>query len=376
MAHKNKDDLIKFLSNHEELSNDQLSDINAILQRSKSAKTVSTKFSVSMFDAKSYDSKVFIERNANRLSLTMHSVSLNKETALLAKGSDAVCIFVNDVCSREVIERLSIYGIKLIALRCAGFNNVDLEACREFGISVVRVPAYSPHAVAEHTIALMLMLNRNLHKAYMKNRSGQFTLDGLVGFDMFGKTVGIIGTGKIGECVIDILLGFGCKVLAYDKYPKPHLFENKPVSYVELDVLLRESDIISLHAPLLEDTHHCINAQSIEMMKDGCIIINTSRGGLVDSQALIQGLKTKKIKAAGLDVYEEEADIFFQDKSNDVIDDDVFSRLLSFNNVVITSHQAFLTAEALNNIADTTIENMLSFASGQRGSELDNSVLD
>ena len=267
-------------------------------------------------------------------------------------------------------------GVQLIALRCAGFNNVDLRACQQQQINVVRVPAYSPYAVAEHTVALILMLNRRLHQAYLRNRAGYFVLDGLTGFDMRGKTVGVIGTGQIGRCLVDILLGFGCRVLAFDKFPNAELTDRPNVQYVDLDQALAESDIISLHVPLFPDTHHLVNTDSIAKMKDGVMLINTSRGGLVDTRALIDGLKSGKIGAAGLDVYEEEAGIFFNDLSVKVLTDDVLARLMTFNNVVVTSHQAFLTHEALANIADTTMMNLEEFAQGKRGAELTNAVMD
>lgn len=329
---------------------------------------------VAFFDAKPYDTDIFQERiklaQKAAVNLCCHTIALNEESAALAKGSKVVCLFVNDQCNERIVEKLASYGVELIAMRCAGYNNVDLDACKKYGIDVVRVPAYSPHAVAEHAVALMLMLNRNLHRAYMRNRSGQFILDGLVGFNMYKKTVGIVGTGQIGQCVVDILLGFGCRVLAYDLYPNKALLEHENVEYVDLHVLFENSEIISLHAPLTPDTHHCINQKTIASMKDNCMIINTSRGGLIDTKALINGLKSGKVGFAGLDVYEEEADIFFHDMSGKVLDDDVFARLLSFPNVVVTSHQAFLTKEALTNIADTTLANIAEYTSGKRADQL------
>lgn len=336
--------------------------------------TKDKKLKVAMFDAKSYDLDAFRKINNNEIDIQAHQVPLNQRTAILAKGCKIVCVFVNDRVDKQVIAELKRLGVELIALRCAGFNNVNLAACKQNNIDVVRVPAYSPQAVAEHALALMLMLNRNLHKAYLRNRSGQFVLDGLVGFNMYQKTVGVVGTGKIGKCVIDILLGFGCKVLAYDKYPQDEISNCANVKYVEFPTLLSQSDIITLHAPLLDETYHCIDDASIETMKAGVMLINTSRGGLVDTSALIRGLKTGKISAAGLDVYEEEANIFFKDMSNQILNDDVFARLMSFSNVVVTSHQAFLTHEALSNIADTTISNILAYKSGKRGEDLPNNV--
>jgi D-lactate dehydrogenase len=237
-------------------------------------------------------------------------------------------------------------------------------------MSVVRVPAYSPYAVAEFTVALMMMLNRRLHHAYIRNRSGNFQLEGLTGFDMHGKTVGVVGTGKIGQCVIDILLGFGCHILAYDKYPNNEIAELADVEYTGLEPLLRRSDIITLHVPLFLETYHVINRAAIDRMKDGVMLINTSRGGLVDTKALIDALKVGKVGAAGLDVYEEEAGIFFHDMSDKVLTDDVLARLMTFNNVVVTSHQAFLTREALANIAETTLDSVREFADGKRGGEM------
>ena len=248
---------------------------------------------VALFDAKSYDIKSFEDRNHERFAIHALRTSLTRETAYAAAGFRVVCIFVNDTCDAEVVEALASLGVELIALRCAGFNNVDLKACQQRNISVVRVPAYSPYAVAEHTVALMLMLNRQLHQAYQRNRAGYFVLEGLTGFDMRGKTVGVIGTGKIGQCTIEILLGFGCRILAFDKFPNPQLQTRDGVRYVELDELLRESDIITLHVPLFAETYHLIDAAAISQMKDGVMLINTSRGGLVDTRALIDGLKSQ-----------------------------------------------------------------------------------
>lgn len=334
----------------------------------------SGRLKVAMFDAKSYENDPFDRENRDRFSIHRFPASLNVETAQLARGFKAICIFVNDRCDAEVIEILASLGVELIALRCAGFNNVDLEACAEAGISVVRVPAYSPYAVAEHTVGLMLTLNRRLHHAWNRNRSGYFVLDGLTGFDMYGKTAGVVGSGKIGVCTANILLGMGCRVLAYDKFPNPEFESREGVEYVELDRLFRESDIITLHLPLFPETHHVINADSIATMKNGVMLINTSRGGLVDANALIDGLKSRKIGSAGLDVYEEEAGIFFHNLSDDLIPDDVLARLMTFNNVIVTSHQAFLTREALANIASTTFDNLSEYLDGKRGSSLTNGV--
>jgi D-lactate dehydrogenase len=329
---------------------------------------------VAFFDARPYDVESFDARNDGRFNLHYVGAPLDCETVSAAIGYKAVCIFVNDSADARVVGELASRGVELIALRCAGFNNVDLEACKKSGVNVVRVPEYSPYAVAEHSVALMLMLNRRLHQAYIRNRAGAFVLDGLTGFDMRGKTAGLLGTGKIGRAVAEILLGFGCRVLAYDKFPDESLAAREGARYVELDELIRESDLISLHVPLFPETHHLIDAATIDRMKRGVLLINTSRGGLVDTRALIEGLKSGKIGAAGLDVYEEEAGVFFRDFSTEVLTDDVLARLLTFPNVVVTSHQAFLTHEALREIAETTLANLAEFASGKRGEQLTNAV--
>jgi len=269
-------------------------------------------------------------------------------------------VFVNDQLNADVIEALYGFGVRLIALRCAGFNNVDLDAANKFEIKVVRVPAYSPYSVAEHTVALILALNRKIYKAYHRVREGNFALDGLLGYDLNGRTVGIIGTGKIGEVVTKIMKGFGCNILAYD------LFQNKScldmgVKYIPLENLFKESDIITLHCPLTRETHHIIDSNSLDKMKKGVVLINTSRGALIDTKAVIKALKSGKVGALGLDVYEEEADLFFEDLSNLIIQDDIFARLLTFPNVVITGHQAFFTKEALDGIALTTLDNITEF---------------
>lgn len=363
---------------------DQLSGINetqfeAISQALNLAKTEpgrdeTGKAKIAMFDAKHYDTVSFLKENQERFAIDAITTPLNEQSAALAKGYKIVCIFVNDLCNAAVVKQLASIGVELIALRCAGFNNVDLAACEKAGIDVVRVPAYSPHAVAEHAVALMLMLNRKLHRAYLRNKSGQFVLDGLVGFDMYGKTVGVVGTGKIGQCVIDILSGFGCHILAFDKFPDESLSAKHKLEYTSMEELQKRSDIITLHAPLTDETKHIINAESIESMKTGVMLINTSRGALVDTVALIKGLKCGKIDSAGLDVYEEEADIFFHDLSGQVMQDEVFARLMTFDNVVVTSHQAFLTKEALANIAQTTLDNVEEYLAGKRNQTLTNRV--
>ncbi|MHB8865152.1 MAG: 2-hydroxyacid dehydrogenase [Pirellulaceae bacterium] len=327
---------------------------------------------VTVFDAKARDVESLDAANRGRFLLHYVRATLNPDTAHAAEGSKVACVFVNDQCDAQVIERLASLGVELLALRCAGFNHVDVQACASHHVDVVRVPAYSPHAVAEFTVALMLMLNRRIHHAYARNRTGNFVLDGLTGFDMHGKTVGVIGTGKIGQCAVDILLGFGCHILAFDKHPPRQ--PRPQVTYVELDRLFSESDIITLHVPLFEDTYHLINGSAIERMKPGVMLINTSRGGLLDARALIEGLKSGKIGSAGLDVYEEEAGIFFHDMSDKVMTDDVLARLMTFNNVIVTSHQAFLTREALANIAETTLANIDEYVGGKRGAALTHSV--
>lgn len=329
---------------------------------------------IAMFDARSYDLQSFEQSNRDRFVIHPIRAALSEATVHAAAGCKVACIFVNDCCDAGVVQAFAALGVQLVALRCAGYNNVDLAACHRHNISVVRVPAYSPHAVAEHTVALMLMLNRHLHQAYMRNRAGYFVLDGLTGFDMRGKTVGVIGTGQIGRCVVEILLGFGCHVLAYDVFPDEKLSAREGVSYVSLETLLEASDIVTLHVPLFSETYHLIDAAAIERMKKGVMVINTSRGGLLDTRALINGLKSEKIGSAGLDVYEEEAGIFFHDMSDKILSDDVLARLMTFNNVVITSHQAYLTHEALKNIAETTLANIEEFAAGRRGGELTNAV--
>lgn len=318
---------------------------------------------IAFFDAKPYDIESF--NNANRdfgLNISYFKNHLTKETASLTQGFQAVCVFVNDTIQKEVIDTLVRHGIRLIAIRAAGYNNIDLKSL--FGkIHAVRVPAYSPHAVAEHAVALMLALNRKVHRAYYRTRDNNFTLNGLLGFDMRGKTAGIIGTGKIGRAAVEILKGFGMKILAYDAFPDEDYRKKTGFDYVDLDTLYKESDIISLHCPLTKETYHLINEANIAKMKPGVMIINTGRGMLIDSKALIEGLKTGKIGYAGLDVYEEESDYFFEDFSNKVITDDILARLLSFNNVVITSHQGFFTKEALHNIAETTLTNIRDYFS-------------
>jgi len=315
---------------------------------------------VAFYDTKDYDRPSF-ERFAamHDIRFRFLETKLNEDTAALARGCDAVCVFVNDTVNAAVIDALYQAGIRLIALRSAGYNNVDVKAAYR-KIHVVHVPAYSPYAVAEHAMALLLTSVRRIHKAYNRTREFNFSLNGLTGFDFHGKTVGVIGTGKIGRIFIDICRGFGMRVIAYDPYPAA----DSGIEYAELNRLLEESDILSLHCPLTEETRHMIDADAIGRMKKGVVIVNTSRGALIDAEALLDGIKARKIGAACLDVYEEEGDIFFEDRSGHILDDDLLSRLISMPNVIVTSHQAFLTEEALNNIAETTVNNILSCFAG------------
>ncbi len=313
-----------------------------------------------VFSTKRYDREFLTAANAGAHELHFFEAHLYGSTAPLAASFGAVCVFVNDTVDSPVLAQLAAGGTRLIALRCAGFNNVDLAASKRHGIGVVRVPAYSPHAVAEHTVGLILALNRHLHRAYNRVREGNFALDGLLGFDLHGRTVGLIGTGKIGAVVAKLMRGFDCEVLAMDPFPNPECLA-LGVRYVTLDELLARSDIISLHCPLTPENHHIINAAALARMKDGAMLINTSRGALVDTLAVIEALKSGKLGYLGLDVYEEEGDIFFEDLSSEIIRDDVFTRLLTFPNVLITGHQAFFTRNALEKIAATTIANLSQF---------------
>lgn len=316
-----------------------------------------SKIRVAFYDAKEYDINSFEKANdSNNIEISFFETKLNEDTVKLSEGYDVVCVFVNDTVSKKVIDSLCNNGVKLIALRCAGYNNVDIEYA--FGkIHIVRVPAYSPYAVAEHAMALLLTSVRRIHKAYNRTKDFNFSLSGLTGFDLHGKTVGVVGTGKIGRIFIDICRGFGMKVIAYDKFPA----KDSDIEYVELDTLFEKSDIISFHCPLTDENRHMVNEASIEKMKKGVILINTSRGALIDSAALVEGIKDRKIGAACLDVYEEESDVFFHDYSGHIVDDDTLARLISMPNVIVTSHQAFLTNEALSNIADVTISNINEF---------------
>ena len=321
---------------------------------------------IAFFGTKPYDEKSF--NTANELygfDIRYYKGHLNKNNLILTQGADVVCIFVNDTADKDIIDAMVENGVKLLALRNAGFNNVDLKAA-EGKLKVVRVPAYSPYAVAEYAVALMLTLNRKIHRAYWRTRDGNFSLHGLMGFDMHGKTVGIIGTGKIAKILIRILKGFGMNILANDLYPDYKFAQEMDITYTSLDELYHNADIISLHCPLTDETKYIINADSISKMKDGVMLINTGRGMLIHTNDLIEGLKNKKIGSAGLDVYEEESEYFYEDKSDKNIDDDVLARLLSFNNVVVTSHQAFFTHEAMQNIAETTLQNIQDFINNKK----------
>ena len=316
---------------------------------------------IAFFSTKQYEKDFFEKINAKfNQEITYFDARLTSEVISLVKGFTAICIFVNDMLDKQLLEKLAENDVKLIALRCAGFNNVDLKVAHDLGLTVVRVPDYSPYAVAEYTLALILTLNRKINKTYNRIRDNNFSLDGLIGFDMHEKTIGIFGTGKIGKTFAKIMSGFGCRLIAFD------LFEDKEcldfgVEYVSFNELFELSDIISLHCPLNHETHHLINKKTLTMMKDDVMLINTSRGGLIDTQEVINALKSKKIGYLGLDVYEEEADIFYKDLSREVLQDDLLARLLTFQNVIVTSHQAFFTDNAMNKIATTTLENVSKF---------------
>jgi D-lactate dehydrogenase len=317
-----------------------------------------------IFSSQTYDRDSFLAaRLPDNLQLFFQPVRLTLETVALADGHEVVCAFINDDLSAPVLERLAAGGTRLIALRSAGYNHVDLPTAQKLGLSVVRVPAYSPHAVAEHAVALILSLNRHLHRAYNRTRDGDFSLHGLTGFDLVGKTVGIVGTGQIGATFAKIMAGFGCKLLAYDPYPNPQV-EALGARYLSLEELLQQAQIISLHCPLTPQTRHLINAQSLATMQRGAMLINTGRGALVDTPALSEALKSGQLGYLGLDVYEEEALLFFEDRSDHPLQDDVLARLLTFPNVIVTAHQAFLTHEALGAIAQTTLDNIKAWDSG------------
>jgi D-lactate dehydrogenase len=322
---------------------------------------------IAVFSAQSYDKCFLDEANARLFThqgfeLIYHDFPLSEETVPLAKGCDAVCVFVNDLLDASVLEALHKGGARAVFLRCAGFNNVDLETADKLGLFVARVAAYSPEAVAEFTIALMLTLNRRTHRAFNRVREGNFSLDGLLGITMHGKTVGIVGTGKIGMAIARILKGFGCRLLAYDPFQVPEFDEIG--EYVSFETLLEQSDIVTLHCPLMNATRHIINKTTLDRMKPGAMLVNTSRGGLVDTVAVIAALKSHKLGALAIDVYEQESDLFFRDRSADIIDDDVFERLMTFPNVLVSGHQGFFTVEALTQIAEVTLRNMEHFVNG------------
>ncbi len=318
-----------------------------------------------VYSTKPYDREhLSVAVGAESVSWQFHEFPLNAQTAPSARGADAVCLFVNDHADRACLRALAELGVKLIALRCAGYNNVDLGAARELGLAVVRVPAYSPHAVAEHTVALLLTLNRKIHRAYNRVRELNFALSGLVGFDLHGKTVGVVGTGKIGRLTAQIFRGFGTRVVATDPFPSVEWAQAHGVEYVEFASLLADSDIVTLHVPLLPETHHVLDAEALAQMRRGAFIVNTSRGKLIDTHALITALKAGHIGGVALDVYEEEEGVFFEDLSGQVLQDDELARLLTFPNVLITAHQAFLTAEALREIARVTTQNVLHHRAG------------
>jgi D-lactate dehydrogenase len=320
---------------------------------------------VAVFSTKPYDQEYFEQYvNKKELQFTYYDSPLNRDTANLASGFEAICVFVNDQVDRDTIEQLAGHGVRLIALRCAGYNNVDLDAVREKEIKLVRVPAYSPEAVAEHALALILTLNRKTHKAYNRVREGNFSLNKLLGFNLHGKTVGVIGTGKIGATFCHIMKGMGCRVLAFDINPSEAL-KKQGITYTSLEKIFEESDIISLHCPLIPDTKHMINKDSLSRMKQGIMIINTSRGALIDTPDILDGLASKKVGFLGIDVYEQEENLFFKDLSEMIIEDEMILRLISYPNVLITSHQAYFTREAMEEITHTTIENIMEFFEGR-----------
>lgn len=318
---------------------------------------------ISFFSTQKYDRDFFCEQNVYGFEINYFTEQLNEKTAILCDG-EVICAFVNDKLNSNTLCLLKHKGVKLIALRCAGFNNVDLNMAKELGITVVRVPAYSPQAVAEHALAMIMTLNRKTHKAYNRVREQNFSLNGLLGFNLFGKNIGVVGTGNIGASFCRLLKGFGCKVYAYDPFPSNEL-TNLGVIYTDFEDILKKSDIISLHCPLNEKTKYIINDQTLSLMKDGTMLINTSRGGLIDTKAVISALKHRKLHSLGIDVYEQEENLFFRDLSDQVIEDDMITRLMSFQNVLITAHQGFFTHEALTQIAQTTLGNINSFYQGK-----------
>jgi len=375
------DDFEKLLEQNSAIAKGLLSYVSGKLDRETSilaklmARDMEKGLRVAFFHTSPYRNELYQQKNKYQFAMHFFTPRLELSTVPLATGFPVIVVSANDDLSEPVINELHEVGVEMIALRCAGFNNVDLAACERLGLSVARVPAYSPYAVAEHAVALMMALNRRIHRADSRVREGNFSLDGLVGFDMHGRTIGVIGTGKIGAVLLGILHGFGCNLLAYNRSPKQDLINNLGVSFVGLDTIFAEADIISLNAPLTPETHYMINTHAIEKMKTGVMLINTAWGGLVDTEALIEGLKSGKIGYAGLDVYEEEASYFYKDFSDSVITDDLLARLTTFNNVMITSHQGSLTDVAQSNMADTTLENIREFELGKRSSDLTNAVM-
>lgn len=320
---------------------------------------------IAVFSAKRYDREFLNAANAKAgHQLRFYDAPLDNESVSLATGYEAVCIFVNDIANAEVLKMLAAGGTRLVALRCTGFNNVDMKAAAALGLKIVRVVTYSPYSVAEHAVSLLQAINRKIHRAYNRTRDSNFALDGLMGFDLHGKTVAVVGTGKIGCVFTKIMLGFGCEVIGYDKYPS-QTFLDLGARYAEPGEIGAKADIISLHCPLTPETHHIVNADTLARAKRGALLINTSRGGLVDTEAAIEALKSGQLGGLALDVYEQEADLFFRDLSNTIIADDVFQRLLSFPNVIVTGHQAFFTQEAITTICETTINSVTQFANGQ-----------
>jgi len=321
---------------------------------------------IAFYDTHSYDKDAFTKSNQEfNFKITFFDFKLNENTVATSKGYDIVCIFVNDVADKEVIDHLKENGVKMIALRCAGFNNVDLSEAKAAGIKVARVPAYSPHAVAEHGLSLLLALTRHIPQAYLRTKTQNFNIEGLTGRDLYGLTAGILGTGKIGRTMGDVLSGIGMKLIAYDPFPNEQWAKEKNVEYVSIEEIFKRSDVLSLHCPLTEETKHIVNHDNMKLMKSDAVIINTGRGALIDSKALVHALKHHTIGGAAMDVYEEESKYFFSDWSTNVLTDDVLARLLTFPNVIITGHQAFLTTNALGNIADTTLQNIKDFTEGK-----------
>jgi D-lactate dehydrogenase len=374
------DDFERLLERESTIARALLAYMSGHLERETSAvaqlrsQDVETGLRVAFFSASPYRNQLYTQLNCHGFAMHFFPVPLSIDTVPLATAFPVVVASANDCFDEAVIEGLHALGVDMIALRCAGYNNVDLTACDRLGMSVARVPAYSPYSVAEHAVALMMALNRRTHRAHIRIRDSNFSLDGLVGFDMHGKTAGVIGTGKIGACTLEILHGFGCRLLAHSRSPKQDLIHRLGVRFVELDELLAESDIISLHAALTPDTYHLVDAQAIDKMKPGVMLVNTARGGLIDTEALLEGLKSGKIGYAGLDVYEEEAKYFYRDFSNSYIDDDTLARLTTFGNVMVTGHQGSLTQDAQSNIVETTLDNIREYELGKRGSELTNAI--